>query len=413
MAFSLNANVSLRDVIEKIPIYDEKGATYGTFRDPGNSTDAVILLTDKCNLSCKYCYSTPYRSGRVLKKENCQVIIKKIFQNAMIIWTAFRRRKCVHIYFHGGGEPTLAWDELVYCIQLAEEQSVKFGIPVKFKIASNGTFSEEQMNFMIDKKFEFRISLDGIGEINDKTRLGLNNKSCFENVAHSLDCLNMKKCCFSIAAVVTEDNIGHMKEFAEYCINRWKNVKNISFAFLDVTESSVKYNIKPAGRVLYLNELYEIITIMIRNKIGIYDGYQTLEDYIFRSEHNRCASAFMELPVYNTNGSIVRCGSYPDHVSSNIGQIMNNRVVIDKNKCLKCWGEMKQIRPGCEDCLCSEVCEYSDGSCIKQIEIYEEFCDWFRQRIKDMLILIMEKPEMIKGAIMKKTEDYMALRWKI
>ena len=45
---------------------------------------AEIILTDECNLKCKYCYSAEHRSKQVISCEKINEIVEMLCRNAFI-----------------------------------------------------------------------------------------------------------------------------------------------------------------------------------------------------------------------------------------------------------------------------------------------------------------------------------------
>lgn len=74
----------------------------------GNSL--TIILTQKCNLGCTYCYAQKQRSSDCLDQTKIKIAIDYYVANS----TDQRNKKIVFI---GGGEPTIAWDTFGYAIE--------------------------------------------------------------------------------------------------------------------------------------------------------------------------------------------------------------------------------------------------------------------------------------------------------
>jgi uncharacterized protein len=164
--------------------------------EPKYSKAAEILVTDKCNLCCTYCYSGGYRSTQTIDKAFAAEIVKHLFKNAYMTRISSGKRDTVYLLFHGGGEPTQAWDELVLIVDLANKLSKKYDIKVKYNLATNGAFTKEQLKYLFNNHFDFRISLDGIDKVNDITRPMANKVSSFPIVSDNLDDINKSQICY-------------------------------------------------------------------------------------------------------------------------------------------------------------------------------------------------------------------------
>ena len=72
------------------------------------SQNLVILLSNSCNLGCKYCYAQFERENGFLSKNKIKNIIDYVLE------VNKHSTIPISISFLGGGEPTLNWDLLVW-----------------------------------------------------------------------------------------------------------------------------------------------------------------------------------------------------------------------------------------------------------------------------------------------------------
>lgn len=363
--------------------------------DPKYSKAAEILVTDKCNLSCTYCYSGGYRSTQTIDKAFATEIVKHLFRNAYLTRISSGKRDTVYILFHGGGEPTQAWDELVHIVDLANELSKKYDIKVKYNLATNGTFTKEQLTYLSSNHFDFRISLDGIKEVNDITRPMENNESSFPIVADNLDDINKSGLKFVIASVVTNENIHEMENFIEYSTTRWSNVHDLRFFLLEETELTHRNQIRLLNLERFQQGLYKGIRLMIDKKIGRYKKYNSLHDYLVRNHKGCCAPSIMHMPVYNSNGDVLRCNAHVFDEKAYIGRYSDGRIVFEREKYAHLFDEIKGKTDDCKNCLCSTYCEFGGDSCVKPIKQTEDYCKYMQEYFKNILREIYLNPELV------------------
>jgi len=111
-----------------------------------------IIPSNACNLNCTYCFSENDRkSKQILDYTRVQETIEKIAE-----------RKNVHfsVAFTGGGEPTTNLNCIKHVVEAFE------GVcDVTFNITSNGIFERECLDYLIERKFNVAISIDGNYEI--------------------------------------------------------------------------------------------------------------------------------------------------------------------------------------------------------------------------------------------------------
>ncbi len=128
----------------------------------GIAYDTVILfLTNVCNLRCRYCYA---HSGEYPKKFMDFGVAKAAIDYA---WSEVKRRTLPSftLGFHGGGEPGMNFRVLRQSVEYFK--IITAGAPIETSIAgaSNGCWSPEARNFIIENFTEASISLDGLPEI--------------------------------------------------------------------------------------------------------------------------------------------------------------------------------------------------------------------------------------------------------
>lgn len=123
-----------------------------------------LEITKRCNLACTYCY-LGVKENYKMSLETAEKAINLAVHEALK-----QKDKQLNIYFIGG-EPLLAFDLVEKCCVYAEQVCKDKGISVGFSTTINGTLlSEKIIDFFIIKKFVFKVSIDGLGEIHDKNR---------------------------------------------------------------------------------------------------------------------------------------------------------------------------------------------------------------------------------------------------
>lgn len=79
---------------------------------------AVLLMTNQCQLRCVYCYAAAGElPHEALTTEQGRAAIDIVCQNAITL-----HQPQFEISFHGGGEPTFAWQVLKECATYARQK---------------------------------------------------------------------------------------------------------------------------------------------------------------------------------------------------------------------------------------------------------------------------------------------------
>lgn len=139
----------------------------------------LIILTEACNLSCRYCYLNKKRyPGQLLDKK-----LKK----ALDIFFYFPPQDKNIIF--SGGEPLLNFKLLKRAIVYLRRKEKKEKRLVNISLLTNGLLlSQAKINFLLSQKVKIVVSLDGPKLVNDQNRIFANriNKSCFDKVMKNL-----------------------------------------------------------------------------------------------------------------------------------------------------------------------------------------------------------------------------------
>ncbi len=135
----------------------ERPQTYPSF--------LCLHITEACNFGCKYCFADSVPTNGYMPVETAERIIAKCLRELPPEKLLFD--------FHGG-EPLMAWDLLVHCVQYARELNEKenIGKDVSFIFQTNGSLlTSEKVKKHKELDVDVGISLDGPAEVHDKNRI--------------------------------------------------------------------------------------------------------------------------------------------------------------------------------------------------------------------------------------------------
>lgn len=135
--------------------------------DLGNTKtkQVVLLVTQACNLNCKYCYES-FKTTSFMSIECCREILKKEFQSA----ANDNRTSDLAISFLGG-EPLLNF-ELIKSVSewlWSEERPVPYSLDIR----TNGTLLTSEIREWLlanRQRIHVALSLDGLNEVQKLTR---------------------------------------------------------------------------------------------------------------------------------------------------------------------------------------------------------------------------------------------------
>lgn len=157
-----------------------------------NTSQIVFEVTDQCNLKCKYCaYGDLYnnynpRNGTNANLDNAKSLIDYYFYKC--IDHGFCNKK-ISIGFYGG-EPLLNFDFIKSIISYIENFPNMCN-DITYNITTNGVFLDRYLDYLVEKKMELLISLDG-DEYASSYRVNANNKTVFDKVIRNVDLIRSK-----------------------------------------------------------------------------------------------------------------------------------------------------------------------------------------------------------------------------
>ena len=128
-------------------------------------TNLILCPTTDCNLRCTYCYASGGASPKYMDFEMAARAIDFIVDNAVK-----NGGEMIRVNFHGGGEPTLAFDFIKKVCAYANELATKHKLNLNLEIGTNLVMDREKLDFLINNFHSFTVSIDGPKEIHDRNR---------------------------------------------------------------------------------------------------------------------------------------------------------------------------------------------------------------------------------------------------
>lgn len=226
-------NFSKRDVgiinrLEEIKVFEpeENGNIDTTYR-------ATILLTQKCNMGCTYCYAQFARSSDRLDKKKLSVVINHILND--------KRKKTKYFSFLGGGEPTLEWELFTYTVNyILSNADSNFSI--KVNLTTNATLlTPERIDWLKKNKVSVNVSFDILPQIQNIQRPFRGLKESFDVVDRATKELDGKGVKYYFRSTITKSFIHLMPLMVDYVSKNYKNVKKLHFEPVTDTDNTTTF----------------------------------------------------------------------------------------------------------------------------------------------------------------------------
>ena len=168
-----------------LPVVSNVPTTEGVAACGASQTDRLqvsLHVSHTCNIQCAYCFAHGGDYGG-----KAMLMQPKVAEQAIrwIVTEAQALGRCQIDFF--GGEPLLNFPLLRKLVPFAKSQAARLGVQVGFGIVTNGTLlTEEMKQFLIDEKFQIKVSLDGGRNTQDRIRKFHNGSGTYDVVAKNV-----------------------------------------------------------------------------------------------------------------------------------------------------------------------------------------------------------------------------------
>lgn len=179
-----------------------------------------IILHQKCNFECIYCFAHDARGNESLSQNDVKFIIDNWANGSS------DHRK---ITFIGGGEPTLAWPLLKWSIEYIRKIFISEN--VKIVLVTNGSLlSRERVAFLKTANVTISLSFDILPDIQDsQRRLYNSSKSSFKVVDLFLKNAYESQLSCEIRCTITPLIVHRMEEMVRFVAENYRGIKKIHF----------------------------------------------------------------------------------------------------------------------------------------------------------------------------------------
>jgi uncharacterized protein len=175
---------------------------------------ATLFLTSRCNLRCTYCYADAGKKDVEMPWPVAKNAVDFVAANALKLGSG----KMV-VGFHGGGEPTVAWDLLVKITDYAHKIASENDLELEIYAASNGLLSPVQREYIAQNFSNLNISLDGPEDIQNTNRPTVGGKGSWLGIKETLDYFDQRSFPYGFRATITRVSVSRLNEIVS-CFTR-------------------------------------------------------------------------------------------------------------------------------------------------------------------------------------------------
>lgn len=271
---------------------------------------AYFILTEQCNLSCKYCFlgnANPQRKTKVtdypMSIETAEKALLFFAEQTRKIPGYFNDEKSIVFY---GGEPLLNFETLRFtvekCRDLQKEKIITGSL--KFMMITNGLMlNRENIEFLRDNDVSVSVSIDGAGERANSSRVDYTGKIVYQNVLEKIKLSVSMGLNVSLSVTITEETMNEIDSLIE--ILNDTGIKSLCFNILQRTDDFYvddDYYVRATG---FITEFYR------RTKsFGIYEERFMRKLKSFTSQNfyfHDCAASSGNQIVITPDGQVGIC----------------------------------------------------------------------------------------------------------
>lgn len=308
----------------------------------------ILALTGHCNLHCSYCYASDQIE---------QNMSQAVAEQALEYITACSVIPTIQFT---GGEPLLAWDLLVHCVEWLNKRNIK----TKLQIQTNATLLDEaKVSFIKKHNIAVGVSIDGIPEINRQNRPYLNSADSTEDTIRGIRLLSEQGIEIGITTVINATNVQHLHKLIElsYYLG---NVRQIGFNLvrpqgrgrtsIGIDENDLVSGLQQMLQTLdYWQDLTKRMLIVSQvNKIDkLQHGFEPF---------SHCYALHKAGMYVSPDGKLYACASLAGHEEYCLGHVSSG-VIRKLEESL-----LEKLEPVVDMCEVCDVFSYCGGACYSR-----------------------------------------------
>ena len=171
-----------------------------------NGLNVIFQLTDRCVLSCRYCFAKGAHNGKptTFEHQMLELAIKQSFET-----------RHDHVVFEWtGGEPLLVGiDFFKKVVKYQKKYATK---PYSNGLQTSGNLLDtELIDFLIDENFGISTTIDGTEEIHNQNRPTHSGSGSYQMVQKTREYIRKKGQFCGFISTITKNNLGHEKEMLD------------------------------------------------------------------------------------------------------------------------------------------------------------------------------------------------------
>lgn len=249
-----------------------------------------LHVTDQCPMRCTYCHVDK-------RDEHMHDPVLTAFGD-MLVRTAKNKGLTEVTLRLAGGEPVLRLAAIKGWIDATKSRLAEYGCHLRIGMLSGLASLPTHVVDFVKQGNGISVSMDGLGDIQDRARPLVNGEGSFEKVRKNIEKLKSGGVSPYILVVISDDNVGGLVPFTKWLIEQ-----NLGFRYSFQKGGELdRKNVADA-----LRECYEVIEQAVLDGVYTKFGTHRLADLsTFNAQSTACGSGRNTCSVY-LDGSIYMC----------------------------------------------------------------------------------------------------------
>lgn len=361
----------------------------------------VVIPTTKCNLACRYCYSSqnktkPKKMDRKTAKKIIDLIMTYPSENATIL-------------FHGG-ESLLAFDIVESMVKYAYYANRSYKKNLRFRLQTNATvLSKSIAQKLAALDIGLGMSFDGAKQINDKTRIFKDGKSSFNLAVKGLLNARQKQLQFGSICVINHHNYDCISEVLDFYTqiglsaikmnpvaklgraqNQWESIE-VSLEQYFKAQSHYLNILQSGGKV----PIEENVRHMINNISSKMSFYMCMRA--------QCGAG-QDFFAFSPNGTIYPCDRFGQTSAFALGNVHSlTQLSGIRNRNMLVSSIFKRSIEKIAECRHCSYKQYCRGGCtfdtyihFKDSNSVHPWCEYYKKMYRRLFLFVDQTPHLAK-----------------
>lgn len=274
----------------------------------------IIMPTEKCNLSCGYCYES-FKHGRMKPsvRDDLQAFIRT------------RSTTLSHLTLSWfGGEPLLQFDDMIHLHRVAAELSQAYGYFYAAGVTTNATLLNRERMVLLSNvaPMHFQITIDGPEEFHNTKRTNKSGLTTYKKILQVLNDLNESD-------INSTAEIRYHLHGDFFCESHFESICKLvgSSPKLSLSPHFVEKLGGPNDQFLFTPsaERRDFIERSVKKIMNLYGIERDLTEYI-------CYAARPNSFIVRSDGKVSKCTVDLDNERNVVGMLQDGMLLIDNDK---------------------------------------------------------------------------------